>query len=170
MFGLSIATLFPAWAVKILHGDATTNGLLQASRGVGAVICSLVIASSSKYLARGKVLVFGLASLPFFMIIFSLNSSFILSALILVGVGAGIIAVNNMANGLIQTLVSEEFRGRVMGVYSFSFFGFMPIGALWIGTMAEQFTSPISIMINAVILLIFTTIIWFLSPRLRMND
>ncbi|MHB8931751.1 MAG: MFS transporter, partial [Melioribacteraceae bacterium] len=55
MFGLSIATLFPAWAVKILHGDATTNGLLQASRGVGAVISSLVIASSSNYLARGIV-------------------------------------------------------------------------------------------------------------------
>lgn len=170
MFGLSIATLFPAWAVKILQGDATTNGLLQASRGVGAVICSLVIASSSKYLARGKVLIFGLASLPIFMIIFSLNSSFILSALILVGIGAGIIAVNNMANGLIQTLVSEEFRGRVMGVYSFSFFGFMPIGALWIGSMAEQFTSPAAIMINAFILLIFTTIIWFLSPRLRRNN
>jgi MFS family permease len=170
MFGLSIATLFPAWAVKILHGDAATNGLLQASRGVGAVFCSLVIASFSKFLARGKILIFGLASLPIFMILFSFNSSFVLSALILVGIGAGIIAVNNLANGLIQTLVSEEFRGRVMGVYSFSFFGFMPIGALWIGTLAEQFTSPKAIMINAVILLIFTIIIWFLSPRLRKNN
>jgi MFS family permease len=170
MFGLSIATLFPAWAVKILHGNATTNGLLQASRGVGAVICSLVIASFSKYISRGKVLVAGLASLPVFMILFSLNSSFLLSALILVAIGAGIIAVNNLANGLIQTLVSEEFRGRVMGVYSFSFFGFMPIGALWIGSLAEKLTSPYAIMINAIILLIFTIIIWFLSPRLRRNN
>ncbi|MCX6168931.1 MAG: MFS transporter [Ignavibacteriales bacterium] len=170
MFGLSIATLFPAWAVKVLHGDATTNGLLQASRGVGAVLCSLVIASFSKYLSRGKVLVFGLSSLPIFMILFSFNSSFILSALILVGIGAGIIAVNNLANGLVQTLVTEEFRGRVMGVYSFSFFGFMPIGALWIGMLAEELTSPQAIMINAFILLIFTIIIWFLSPRLRKSN
>jgi MFS family permease len=169
MFGLSIATLFPAWAVKVLHGDAATNGLLQASRGVGAVLCSLVIASFSKYIVRGKVLTIGLSSLPVFMFLFSVNSSFILSALILFGIGAGIIAVNNLSNGLIQTLVSEEFRGRVMGVYSFSFFGFMPIGALWIGTLAEHFTSPTAIVINAVILAIFAVIIWILAPGLRKS-
>ncbi len=170
MFGLSIATLFPAWAINILHGDATTNGYLQGSRGVGAVICSLVIASMSQYISRGKVLLLGLASLPVFMILFSINSSFVLSALILVGIGAGIIAVNNLANGLIQTLVSEDFRGRVMGVYSFSFFGFMPVGALWIGVLAEHVTSPYAIMINAIILLFFTILIWIKSPRLRRND
>ncbi|MFA5806065.1 MAG: MFS transporter [Melioribacteraceae bacterium] len=169
-FGLSIATLFPAWAVGILHGDATTNGLLQASRGVGAVLCSLAIASFSRNLARGKVLIVGLVSLPIFMILFSINSSFIISSLILVGIGAGIIAVNNLSNGLTQTLVSEEFRGRVMGVYSFSFFGFMPIGALWIGMLAEQFGSPTAILINSIILIIFSTVIWIVSPNLRKNN
>lgn len=169
-FGLSIATLFPAWAVKVLHGDATTNGLLQASRGVGAVICSLAIASFSRYLARGKVLIVGLVSLPIFMILFSINSSFLLSSIILVGIGAGIIAVNNLSNGLTQTLVSEEFRGRVMGVYSFSFFGFMPLGALWIGMLAEQFGSPTAILINSIILIIFSTVIWIVSPNLRKNN
>ena len=170
LFGLSIATLFPAWAVKILHGDAATNGLLQASRGVGAVLCSLAIASSSKYLARGKVLIIGLVSLPVFMILFSINSTFVISSLILVGVGAAIIAINNLANGLTQTLVSEEFRGRVMGVYSFSFFGFMPLGALWIGMLAEHFGSPTAILINSIILLILSIIIWIISPRLRKNN
>lgn len=169
-FGLSIATLFPVWAVGILHGDATTNGLLQASRGVGAVLCSLVIASFGRNLARGKVLIVGLVSLPVFMILFSINNSFIISSLILVGIGAGIIAVNNLSNGLTQTLVSEEFRGRVMGVYSFSFFGFMPIGALWIGMLAEHFSSPTAILINAIILLIFSIVIWFMLPSLRKNN
>ena len=169
-FGLSIATLFPAWAVKVLHGDATTNGLLQAARGVGAVLCSLAIASFSKYISRGKFLIMGLFSLPLFMILFSINTSFIISSLILIGIGAGIIAVNNLSNGLTQTLVSEEFRGRVMGVYSFSFFGFMPIGALWIGMLAEHFGSPTSIFINSIILLIFSIVIWILSPNLRIKN
>lgn len=169
-FGLSIATLFPAWAVKVLHGDAATNGLLQASRGVGAVLCSLAIASFSRYIAREKVLITGLISLPIFMILFSINRSFIISSLILVGIGAGIIAVNNLSNGLTQTLISEEFRGRVMGVYSFSFFGFMPIGALWIGMLAEHFGSPTAILINSIILLIFSITIWIISPRLRKNN
>lgn len=168
--GLSIATLFPVWAVGILHGNATTNGLLQASRGVGAVLCSLAIASFGRNLARGKVLIVGLVSLPIFMILFSINSSFIISSLILVGIGAGIIAVNNLSNGLTQTLVSEEFRGRVMGVYSFSFFGFMPIGALWIGMLAEHFSSQTAILINAIILLIFSIVIWFMMPSLRKNN
>jgi len=167
LFGLSIATLFPAWAVEILKGDAATNGLLQAARGVGAVICSLAIASFSRNLARGKVLISGLISLPLFMLIFAVNSSFIISSLVLVGIGAGIIAVNNLSNGLTQTLVSEEFRGRVMGVYSFSFFGFMPLGALWIGMLAEHYGSPTAIIINAIILSVFTAIIWFFSYGLR---
>ena len=167
LFGLSIATLFPAWAVKILHGNAATNGFLQTSRGIGAVLCSLFIASLSRFIVRGKILTTGLISLPIFMILFSLNSSFIISSLILIGVGAAIIAINNLSNGIIQTLVSEEFRGRVMGVYSFSFFGFMPIGALWIGMLAEHFGSPTAILINSLILFIFVGVVWFYVPKLR---
>lgn len=166
-FGLSLITLFPAWAVKILHGDATTNGLLQTARGAGAVVFSLFIASFSKYLARGKMLIAGLISLPALMIIFSLNSSFAVSVTLLFGVGAAIIAINNLANGITQTIVTEEFRGRIMGVYSFSFFAAMPVGALWTGTIAEHFGSPAAILINGIILLIFSLIIWMISPELR---
>ena len=54
MLGIGMMTVIPAWAVKVLHGDASTNGLLQAARGAGAVLCSLVIASQSKKIARGK--------------------------------------------------------------------------------------------------------------------
>ncbi len=167
-FGLSLATLFPAWAVNILHGDAATNGFLQTARGIGAVLCSLFIASLSRFIVRGKILTTGLISLPILMILFSLNSSFIISSLILIGVGAAIIAINNLSNGLTQTLVSEEFRGRVMGVYSFSFFGFMPLGALWIGMLAEHFGSPTAILINSVILFIFVGVVWFYTPKLRI--
>jgi MFS family permease len=166
-FGLSLATLFPAWAVKVLHGNAATNGFLQTARGIGAVLCSLFIASVSRFIVRGKILMTGLISLPVFLLLFSLNSSFVISSLILIGIGAAVIAVNNLSNGLTQTLVSEEYRGRVMGVYSFSFFGFMPIGALWIGTLAEHFGSPVAILINSIILFIFAGVVWFYAPKLR---
>ncbi|MBI5730656.1 MAG: MFS transporter [Ignavibacteriales bacterium] len=168
LFGLSITTLFPAWAVNILHGDAVTNGFLQTSRGIGAVLCSLFIASLSKYIVRGKILTTGLISLPIFMILFAVNSSFIISSFILVGIGASIIAINNLSNGLTQTLVSEEYRGRIMGVYSFSFFGFMPLGALWIGMLAEHFGSPMAILINAVILLLIYVALNMRYSRLRI--
>lgn len=154
MFGLSLITLFPAWAVKILHGNAATNGLLQTFRGIGAVICSLIIASFSRYIVRGKVLSFGMISLPALMILFSFNRTFFISAFLLILIGAAFIAINNLSNGLIQTLVTEEYRGRVMGVYSFSFFALMPVGSLLIGTLAEHFGSPMAIFINGLILLL----------------
>jgi len=154
MFGLSLITLFPAWAVKILHGNAATNGLLQTFRGIGAVICSLIIASFSRYIVRGKVLSFGMISLPALMILFSFNRTFFISAFLLILIGAAFIAINNLSNGLTQTIVTEEFRGRVMGVYSFSFFALMPVGSLLIGTLAEHFGSPMAIFVNGLILLL----------------
>ncbi|MEJ5351715.1 MAG: MFS transporter [Melioribacteraceae bacterium] len=166
MFGLSLITLFPAWAVKILHGNAATNGLLQTFRGIGAVICSLIIASFSRYIVRGKVLSFGMISLPALMILFSFNRTFFISAFLLILIGAAFIAINNLSNGLTQTLVTEEFRGRVMGVYSFSFFALMPVGSLLIGTLAEHLGSPIAIFINGLVLLILFGSILIYYPAL----
>jgi MFS family permease len=165
--GMSLVTLFPAWAVNILHGGAATNGLLQSARGVGAFICSLFIASFSKHLARGKVLTTGLIAMPIFLILFSLSNSFMLCMLILVGIGAATMAINNLANGIIQTVVEEEFRGRVMGIYSLCFFSLMPIGALLVGTMAEHLGSPTAVLINGILLLVFSAGIWIASPALR---
>lgn len=168
--GISLVTLFPDWAVKILHGDATTNGFLQTARGIGAIICSLFIASFSKYITRGKMLFAGLLTLPIIMILFSLQSSFTISFILLIGIGASTIATNNLANGLTQTIVSEEYRGRVMGIYSFCFFAFMPLGSLWIGMLAEHLGSPTAVLINAIILLLLSTVLWSISPELRKEN
>lgn len=166
-FGLSLITLFPAWAVKILHGNAATNGLLQTARGIGAVICSLLIASASKNMERGKVLSFGMISLLILMALFSFNRTFVLSSTLLILIGAAFIAINNLSNAVTQTNVTEEFRGRIMGIYSFSFFALMPVGALLIGSIAEYFGSPIAILINAGILFILYTWLYFKFPKLR---
>lgn len=166
MFGISLVTLFPAWAVKILKGNATTNGFLQTARGIGAVLCALMIASASKYIIRGKVLCFAMISLPVLMILFSFNRTFVISSVLLVLIGAAILAINNLSNGLTQTLVNEEFRGRVMGVYSFSFFALMPFGSLLIGTLAEHFGSPVAVLINGTVLLVLFGIVLFNYPKL----
>ncbi len=167
LFGMGLVTLFPAWAVNILHGDSTTNGYLQSARGVGAVLCALIIATVNQYIIRGRVLVLTTASIPFLLLLFSFNRSFLLSILLLILMGGAMIIMFNLANGLIQTIVAEEFRGRIMSIYSFSFFALYPIGALWIGMLAEHFGSPIAIFIDGVIMLLFSIIIWILAPSLR---
>lgn len=167
MLGIGMMTIIPAWAVNILHGDASTNGMLQTSRGIGAVVCSLVIASQSRKIKKGYYLYFGLLTLGLFMLLFSFNSTYIISCVLLFGVGVGLIGINNLSNSLTQSIISEEFRGRIMGIYSFSFFALMPLGALWIGMLAEHFGPPAAVLINAIILLTFALVIWFKYPKLR---
>lgn len=166
IFGMGLVTLFPAWAVRILNGDATTNGLLQSARGVGAVSAALVIASIIGFVRKGKLLTTGFVSLPILILIFSFNRSLILSLLLLVLIGGALILVFNLANATIQILVTEEYRGRIMSIYSFCFFAFMPVGALLIGTEAEHFGSPTAILINSIILFTFVIYIYIRIPQL----
>jgi len=170
MFGIGMMTVIPAWAVKILHGDASTNGILQASRGFGAVVCSLVIASQSKKIKKGFFLYTGLVTLGLFMLAFSFNSTYIISCLLLFGVGVGLIGINNLSNSLTQSIITEEYRGRIMGIYSFSFFALFPVGALWTGLIAEHFGEPAAVLTNAVILLVFALIIRIRFPKLITID
>ncbi|MCL5030189.1 MAG: MFS transporter [Bacteroidetes bacterium] len=160
LFGISFVTLIPDWAVKILHGDATTNGIMQSARGVGALLTALMIASlgGSKYIYR--LLAIGIFSFPISLIIFAIFHQMAITFFALFWTGVGIILIFNLSNGIIQNLVSDDLRGRVMSVYSFTSFGFLPIGALIIGILAEHFGESNSVLICAFITIIFSFLTW----------
>lgn len=90
-----------------------------------------------------------------------------LSLLILFIVGMGIIAVANLSNSLVQGLITDSMRGRVMGIYSLSFFGFMPLGSLSVGQIAKALGEIPAVMINAGLLFILLVSIWLLVPRIK---
>jgi MFS family permease len=167
VFGISYATLIPAWAVHILGGDATTNGYLQSARGVGSLISALFIASLGRFQFKGKLLVFGSFMFPVLLVVFSLMRWLPLSLFVLIGVGFSVILVFNLANALVQTLVSDELRGRVMGVYTVSFFGLMPVGALIMGTLAEYFGPVAAIITGGVVTIFISSLLYFLAPSLK---
>ncbi|MDP2037828.1 MAG: MFS transporter [Ignavibacteria bacterium] len=166
-FGMGLVTLFPAWAVNILHGNSITNGYLQSARGVGAVTFALIIAAVNHIIVRGKYLRYSTAVLPLLIFIFSFNRTFIVSVLLLILIGGVLIAMFNLSNGLIQTIVDEEFRGRILSFYSFSFFALYPVGALWIGMLAEHFSSPTAVLINSVLLAASYYCIKLYHPKLN---
>ena len=166
-FGLSFATLFPAWAVKILHGDAATNGFLQSARGVGSLISALGLAAFSNYRKKGMIITIGTFAFPILMFLFSYVRWIPFSLVLLVGIGIASLMILNLANGTIQTLVADEFRGRVMGIYSMTFMGFMPIGALIVGTFAHYFGEPATVQIHAGILLLLAIGTFLLVPQMR---
>jgi MFS family permease len=167
LFGVSFAVLLPAWAVKILHGDAVTNGWLQSARGVGALAGALAIASLGRFDFRGRLLQFGSFAFPLLILAFAFMNRLPLALLALVGGGVAVIFIFNLANALVQTLVKDSLRGRVMGIYSLTFFGFLPVGALWIGTVAEHFGEKTAVLANAAILLCFAFLMAIFVPQLR---
>jgi MFS family permease len=166
VFGVSIVTLIPAWAVRVLGGDALTNGFLQSARGIGAVIGALAIASLGRFAFRGRLLTLGSIAVPLSLLAFSQIRTEALSILAIAVVGVALLMIFNLCNSLVQTLSPDELRGRVMGIYSLGFFGFMPIGGLLAGTVAEGIGEPMTVVIFALILLAFTLAIRALQPDL----
>jgi MFS family permease len=163
LFGATFVTLLPAWAVKILHGDAKTNGFLQTARGLGALTSALFIASLGIFHFKGKLLTIGTFLYPIFIMLFASTSNFTLSLIFLYFTGMGQILIMNLSNSLVQTQVDEEMRGRVMGIYTFFFFGLMPFGALWIGTVANILGVRIATYIAASITLAYAILIYALG-------
>ncbi len=167
LFGVSVGTLIPAWAVKILHGNATTNGLLQSARGVGAVGSALLIAALGGGIRRGSLLTLGTVALPLTILAFAVVASPLLSLVVLAAVGAAMVLIMNLANAMVQSQVPDALRGRVMSIYSLVFFGAMPLGALWVGAAAERVGEPRAVMVNAAVLVILAVAMRTAAPWLR---
>jgi predicted MFS family arabinose efflux permease len=167
IFGMSFAVLLPAWAVKILGGDATTNGFLQSARGIGSLIGALMIASLARTKIKGKLLTLGSLVFPALLLVWSAIHSVPLSLLVLVGVGWGTMLVLNISNILGQLHVPDHLRGRVMSVYTLCFFGMFPLGSLLLGTVAEVIGEPTTVALGALVTLVFAGLLWLRVPQLR---
>jgi len=168
LFGISFVTLIPAWAVNILHGNAATNGIMQAARGFGALATALFIASigSAKY--TYKLLSIGILILPVLLLFFALVTWLPLSLLLLAGNGIALILVFNLSNAIIQNIVPDSFRGRVMSIYAFTSFGFLPLGSLLIGFLAQQFTEPVAVIICSIITLSFSVLVMMIIRKIKL--
>ncbi|HWA06201.1 MAG TPA: MFS transporter [Ignavibacteria bacterium] len=167
LFGLSFATLLPAWSVNILGGDSATNGFLQSTRGAGALASALFIASLGRFEYKGKLLTIGSIAFPFIMFIFSFVHIIPLSLVMIFALGSALILAMNTANSLVQTLVPDRLRGRVMGVYTLTFFGLLPVGSLLMGILAEHLGEAEAILICSVVTLIIALSIFFLAPDIK---
>ena len=167
IFGMSFAILLPAWSVKILGGDSTTNGFLQSARGVGSLIGALMIASLARFKIKGKLLTLGSLIFPVLLLVWSAMRWLPLSLLLLVGVGWGTMLVLNISNILGQLHVPDQLRGRVMSIYTLVFFGMFPLGALLSGTVAEVIGEPTTVALEALVTIAFGGVLWLYVPQLR---
>ncbi len=170
IFGFGFVTLLPAWAVAVLGGDATTNGFLQAARGFGSLIGALTVAAMGHIRFRGKIWTINAFLLPITMVAFAYLHTLIPSLVAIASAGFATMMVLNVTNAMVQNRIADEMRGRVMGIYTFFFFGAFPLSSLIAGWAAERIGEPLTVTISAAILLVFAVWVVWRQPDLRAME
>jgi MFS family permease len=168
IFGISYSTVLPAFVEQILHQGAAAYGWLNTATGLGAVSGAFLLANHRfSHGRRGKLLVITNVAFPLILIAFSLTSVYSLSLLLAYGLGVGFMVQFTTINTLLQTRVEDTFRGRVMGLYTLTFFGFAPFGNLLIGFLGEQFGLGFSMTLFAVCSLILSRLVLLKTPEIQ---
>ncbi|WP_257309938.1 MFS transporter [Geothrix fuzhouensis] len=145
LLGMPYSVLMPIFAGQILHGGARALGTLMGASGVGALAGAVTLALRPSPKGLGTWIAACASGFGAALIAFSLSRTFPLSVLLMLPVGFGMIVQMASSNTLIQMMVPDALRGRVMSVYSMMFMGMAPIGALLGGTLAHHLGAPLTV-------------------------
>jgi predicted MFS family arabinose efflux permease len=154
MTGLAIPmlTFLPVFAKDVFHRGPTAFTVLLSSSGAGSVAGALIVAAFGNVRKKGLFALVTLLLLGCGMTGFALSKSLVLSCAILFVSGAAMMGVFSMISSLVQLITANEMRGRVMSVYNVAFRGGMPFGSLIVGALIKQFTAPVVLAWNGVLL------------------
>jgi MFS family permease len=170
LVGMPYTVLMPIFADKILHGGARGLGILMGATGVGALFGALTLAAKSGGVkGLGRWVTISCAALGVSLFCFAFSTSFWISAAFLLPAGYSMMLQMACSNTLIQTMVPDQLRGRVMSVYSMMFMGMAPFGAFFGGALAHRIGAPITVAVGG-IACVFGAI-WFgrALPDLRIE-
>ena len=148
LVGMPYVVLMPIFADQILHGGARGLGILMGATGVGALLGALTLAFREGVKGLGRWVAWCSAGFGASLVVFSLSHTFWVSVLLLLPVGYTIMLQMACSNTLIQVMVPDALRGRVMAVYSMMFMGMAPIGALLGGALADRLGAPLTVAIG----------------------
>jgi MFS family permease len=153
LFAMPYSVLMPIFADKILHGGPRGLGILMGSTGLGALIGSVFLAARPDTRGLGKMVAYACAGLASSLILFSISRSFWLSALFLVPVGFSLMVQMASTNTLMQIMVPDDLRGRVMSTHVWMFLGMAPFGSFVAGAIAAHVGAPATILVGALLCL-----------------
>ena len=167
LMGWPFTVLMPIFAAQVLHGDAHTLGFLMGATGVGALASGLSLVFRKS--VRGLVRMIPLAAAIFGMglIAFGLSHQLWLSLLLQLVVGFGMMQGLTSSNTIIQTIVPEDRRGRVMSYYTIAFVGMAPFGSLLAGTLAHLIGAQATVVVSGAACLCGAAWFWLQMPTLR---
>jgi MFS family permease len=165
--GMPYAVLMPIFAERILHGGARGLGTLMAASGLGALGGALSLAGRKGVRGLGTWIASAAASFGVALALFSLSRTFWLSVLLLVPVGASVMIQMASSNTLLQAMVPDGLRGRVMSLYSMMFLGMSPFGSFFAGYLAERVGAPVTVALGGTICFAASIVFRSRLPSLR---
>ena len=143
LVAMPYTVLMPVFADQILHGGARGLGILMGATGVGAMLGALTLATRSGVLGLGRWVAFSCGGFGLSLVLFSFSRYFWLSAALLLPVGFCMMLQMSSSNTLIQAMVPDHLRGRVMAMYTMMFMGMAPFGSLFAGAAGGTSGSPV---------------------------
>jgi MFS family permease len=149
--GLPYAVLMPVFAAEILHGDAHTLGWLMTAPGIGALVATIYLASRKNIYGAGLRITIGAVLFSLGLIIVGLAHTLAVAVSALALVGLGMIVQLATSNTVLQTIVEDDKRGRVMSLYTMAFMGMAPFGSLIGGAVAHRFGVQITMLCGGVL-------------------
>ncbi|GAC1428623.1 MAG: MFS transporter [Terriglobales bacterium] len=169
LVAMPYTVLMPIFADKILHGGARGLGILMGATGVGALFGALTLATRTGVRGLGRWVAFSCGGFGLTLLLFSRSRNFWLSAAFLLPVGFCMMLQMSSSNTLIQAMVPDHLRGRVMAVYSMMFMGMAPFGALLGGALADRVGAPITISMGAIACIGGAALFGINLPRIRVE-
>jgi len=148
LVGMQYTVLMPIFAAKVLHGGAHTLGFLMGASGVGALFGAIFLASRKSVLGLGRIVPLAAAGFGVGLIALGLSRFLWLSLMLMMLVGGAMMIQMAASNTILQTIVHDDKRGRVMSFYSMAFLGMAPFGSLMAGGLASRVGAPRTVMIS----------------------
>lgn len=167
LLGMPYTVLMPIFADHILGGGAQHYGVLLSASGLGAMLAALVLASRTNLAGMSRWIALSVAAFGASLILFALSRWFVASVLILTLVGFCQMIHMAASNTLVQAMVPDVYRGRVMALYSMMFMGMAPVGALFAGYVADAVGAPLTVSMGGVACIACGAVFWRTFPGLR---
>jgi MFS family permease len=147
LVAMPYAVLLPVFARDVLAGDSKTLGFLMAASGVGAITGALFLASQKNVARLDKIILTSMCTFAVAVIVFSMSRMLWFSMIMMTLIGFGLMSLIVSLNTLLQTIVDDNKRGRIMSLYSMSFIGLAPFGSLLAGTAAHSIGAPTTVLL-----------------------
>lgn len=167
LFGAPYLTLVPIFARDIFHLGESGLAWMMGMAGAGAFAGALLLAFLGDFTRKGWCVLGGAFAFGVLLIAFGLSTNLVLSLIFLFGIGFAIVTSVAVTNTLLQQLVTDQMRGRVMSMFILSFIGTMPIGSLLGGAVSHRFGAPAALAGGGLAIVIYVSTVAILNERLR---